>query len=91
MTIELDKLKSLKIEAKSLKSVINIGKNGLSDTTIEQIKLYIKANKLCKIKLSRNFLDSQELSKKQLAQELAEKTNSELIDQVGNVVVLWKR
>lgn len=89
--MDSDKLKLLKNEAKSLKPSIIIGKNGLSDTTIEQIKLYIKANKICKIKLSRNFLDSQENSKTEIANKLKELTGSELIDQVGFVVVLWKR
>ncbi len=89
--MDSDKLKLLKNEAKSLKPAIIIGKNGLSDTTIEQIKLYIKANKICKIKLSRNFLDSQESSKIEIANKLKELTGSELIDQVGFVVVLWKR
>jgi RNA-binding protein len=85
-----EKSKSLKDEAKGIKASILIGKEGLKETIINQIKLYIKAHKLCKVKLSRNFLDSQEKSKKDLANELAVLTESNLIDQIGNVVVLYK-
>ena len=74
--IDTDKLKSLKNEAKSIKPSLIVGKSGLSETMIQQIKLYIKSNKLCKVKLSRNFLDSQELTKKEISSELVERTGS---------------
>ena len=86
-----EQLKELKNESKSLKASILIGKSGFTENIFTQIKLYIKANKFCKVKISKNFLDSQEVSKKELAQILAKETNSDLIDQIGNVVVLWKR
>lgn len=88
--ISQEKLKSLKDEAKSIKASIAIGKEGLKDTIINQIKLYVKANKICKVKLSRAFLDAQEMSKKDLAQKITELTNTTLITQIGNVVVVYK-
>ena len=83
--------KTLKQQSQQLRPSIIIGKQGLSENTITQIKKYILANKICKIKLSRNFLDSQGKDRKLIAEELAEKTKSEIISQVGFVVVLWKR
>jgi RNA-binding protein YhbY len=89
--MEIEKLKSLKVQAKSMKATFAVGKSGITDSVIQQIVLYIKANKLCKIKYSRAFLDSQQKTKKELSQEIAEKTNTDLIDQVGNIAVFWKR
>lgn len=86
----MDKVE-LKNKAKSLPASINIGKNGLTDTSISQIKLYIKKNKLCKIKFLKNFIDTFEGNKKDLAVELATRVDAELIDFIGNTVVLYKK
>ena len=55
---------------------INIGKNGINDNVIEEIKRQLKAGEIVKVRFSRNIVT---------------KTKSKLIDVRGNVAVLYKR
>ncbi len=82
--------KELIRQAMQIKPFMNIGKQGISPQTIEQIKNHLKANKLTKIKLLRTFLDNGN-DKKEIAKQLAQDTNSELIKLIGLTVILYKR
>ena len=79
----------LRSKAKLLEPVIRIGKNGLSEGAVEEIKKQLKKKKLIKIKILKSALISQ--NRKELAKELSEKTNSEIIEQVGLIIVLNKK
>jgi RNA-binding protein len=76
-------------KAKQLEPILRIGKSGLTENVIEEIKIQLKENKLIKIKLLRAFIEGKD--KKEVGKEIASKTDSELINQVGFVVVLYKR
>lgn len=78
----------LKEKAKTLEPVIRIGKNGLTESTIKEIKKQLNKKKLIKVKLLRAFISDK--NKKEVAKEIAQKTNSQLINLVGFVVVLYK-
>ena len=80
--------KELLKKAKLLEPIIKIGKNGLTDNIIEDIKNHLKKRKLIKVKLLRTFIGEKD--KKQIAQEIADKTDSTIIQQIGFVVVLNK-
>lgn len=81
-------LKSLKTQAAVLKPVVQIGKNGLTKEVLAQIGKYLKKHKLMKVKLLKaSFL---ERPKKELVQELADRTQSILVHHVGFVVVLYR-
>ena len=94
-TKEKQNLHKLKLKARAMPATVQIGKNGLTEASIEELKKQLKKRKLVKIKLVKGFVEqlkeSSNKTKKEIAIELAEKTNSELIDAVGFVVVLWKR
>lgn len=79
----------LRRKAMNLEPVIRIGKNGLTENTFNEIKKILKKRGLIKIKLLKNFI--QDKNKKAIAREIAEKTDSELIQQVGFVIVLNKK
>jgi len=78
----------LKEKAKTLEPVIRIGKNGLTENTIKEIKKQLNKKKLIKVKLLRAFINDKD--KKLVANKIAEETNSRIIDLVGFVVVLYK-
>lgn len=78
----------LKEKAKTLEPVIRIGKNGFTENTIKEIKKQLNKKKLIKVKLLRAFINSR--NKREVAKEIAQKTNSQLINLVGFVVVLYK-
>ncbi|MBA3064322.1 RNA-binding protein [Candidatus Woesearchaeota archaeon] len=80
--------KKLKEKAKILEPVIRIGKNGLTESTIKEIKKQLNKKKLIKVKLLRAFVKGKD--KKLVANKIAEETNSRLIDLVGFVIVLYK-
>ena len=88
-------LKKLKLNSKDLDPFVIVGKNGLTSETIEHIKSVIKKKKLVKIKLSRSYLDSCmeecDFSRKEIAQNIADKTNSILVDYVGLTVCLARK
>lgn len=80
--------KELKSKAMELDPIIIVGKSGLTDSAIKEIKVQLKKRKLIKIKFLRTIV--KEKGKKELAEELAEKTDSRIIMKVGFVVVLYK-
>lgn len=76
-------------KGKLLEPVLIIGKNGLNESVVKEIKLQLKKKKLIKVKYLRNALGDG--SRKEFANKIAEETDSELINAVGLVVVLKKR
>lgn len=80
--------KELVKRAKTISPCMNIGKNGLTDNVIQEIKIHLKKNKLIKVKLLKSFAD--ENNKKEVANIIADKTHSHLINIVGNSIALWK-
>ncbi len=81
--------KELRDKAKYMEPVARIGKNGMTHNILDEIRKNLKAKKLVKVRFLRSFVEDKD--RKQCANEVAEKTRSELIDVVGNVVVLYKR
>lgn len=83
--------KKFKAQARALKPFMIINKNGVDNNAIENILKNLKANKLTKVKILKDYVDSTDKTKQEIAIEIAEKTKAELIDQVGQVIVLYKR
>jgi RNA-binding protein len=79
----------LRSKAKTLEPIVRIGKNGLTEGTVNEIKLQLKKKKLIKIKLLRSFV--QDKNKKELIKKIASVTNSEIIESVGFILVLSKK
>ncbi|AAM31181.1 MULTISPECIES: YhbY family RNA-binding protein [Methanosarcina] len=86
--MEKEKLYRLKSEANKISPILNIGKNGVTDTLIEELNKQIKANRLVKVKVLKSAEEGKDL--KTIADELAEATRSTLIDVRGRTVVLYR-
>ena len=78
---------SLKRRALGLEPVVRIGKKGLTDETVQEIKKQLKKKKLIKIKVLRSGLE--DIGIKELTDRLVEETGSVLVSRVGFVVVLF--
>lgn len=78
----------LKDKARNIEPVVRIGKSGLTGSVIEEIEKQLKKRKLIKIKLLKSFAERKD--RKELAGEIAEKTEAELVSHVGFTVVLYK-
>lgn len=84
--------KELKLKSKELRPMVNVGKAGLTDEVVKQVKIVLQRKKLLKIKFLRTYVDTEkDKTTRILAKELAEKTNGLLIDVVGLIVVLAKK
>jgi RNA-binding protein len=77
--------KRLKTKAHHLKPVIQIGNKGLTESLLKAIGDALLSHELIKIK----FLEYKE-EKKEIAQEIAEETDSEIIGLIGNVLILYR-
>ena len=76
----------LRSKARTLDTTVTIGKEGLTEGMIRQIKQRLHQNKLVKIKILSSA--AKLVSKKQFGHDLAEATQSILIDNIGFVYVL---
>ncbi len=79
------KLRDLKARGQLLKPTLRVGKEGLTPQFIGALNDALKHHELLKVKF-----DQLKDQKKELAPQLAEKTGSQLIMRVGNVVVLYR-
>ncbi|MBW2980980.1 YhbY family RNA-binding protein [Candidatus Woesearchaeota archaeon] len=79
----------LRSKAKTLEPIVRIGKNGLTEGTINEIKLQLKKKKLIKIKLLKSFVQDED--RKELARKISSLTDSEIIESVGFIIVLHKK
>ncbi|AKB13717.1 RNA-binding protein [Methanosarcina thermophila] len=86
--MEKEKLYRLKAEANQLSPILNIGKNGVTDALIEELNKQIKANRLVKVRVLKSAEDGKDL--KDIAEEIAAATKSNLIEVRGRTVVLYK-
>ena len=88
-TLTPQKVNDLKKESHSIKPIIQIGKNGLTDATIAEMLVHLKKRKLIKVKLLKSLLET--VDKSELFEKITSKTKSEVILSAGFVVVLYKR
>lgn len=77
----------LKSQAHELKPIFQVGKNGLSDEQIDQINSAIEKRELIKISLLQNSFEEP----KEVASEIAEKIDANVIQVIGRVVILFKK
>ena len=78
-------IRALKAQAQRLKVTLKIGKDGLSPQFLAALDGTLKHHDLVKVKF-----DHFKEEKKELTPQLAEKSGSHLVTQVGNVVVLYR-
>jgi len=76
----------LKARAHALEPVAQVGQAGLSDSFVSEVDRALKAHELIKVKLG----GADRESRAALSHELAERTSSAEVQQVGKVVVLWR-
>lgn len=77
----------LKAIAAKEDTILQVGKNGIIDTLVTQVSDALKARELIKMKV----LDGAMLTAEEAANQLAEKTKSDVVLVIGNKFVLFKR
>lgn len=73
--------------AQTIEPIFQIGKTGITDNQIEQLSNALEARELIKI----TFLDTIPDDKASIAEEIANRTNSEIVQIIGKKLTLYKR
>lgn len=66
---------------------INIGKNGINENVIEEIKRQLTANELVKLKFAKNIARDKD----KFIDDIVFQTRAKLIDVRGHVAVIYKK
>ena len=73
--------------ANTIQSILQIGKNGVSENTIKQINDALEARELIKI----TILETSGENVREVAHELAKEVQAEVIQVIGNKFVLYRK
>lgn len=77
----------LRAEAHHLNPIFQVGKSGVNDNMIKQISDALEARELIKISVLQNCEEDKEV----VAEQLVKGTEAELVQIIGNIIVLYKR
>ena len=66
---------------------INIGKNGVNENVIEEIKRQLEANEIVKLKFAKNIARDKD----KYIDDIVTQTKAKLIDVRGHVAVIYKK
>ncbi len=89
MALKSSQIKSLRAEGHrvKLKPVVTIGQHGLSDNVNMEIEQALARHELLKLRVPA--LGKQE--KKDLAASICQQHEAELVEMIGNVIVIYRR
>ena len=76
----------LRAEAHHLTPIFQVGKGGVNDEMLRQIRETLEVRELIKVRI----LDNCEEEKQDVAEQLAKGTRAELVQLIGLTVVLYK-
>ncbi len=68
-----------------------VGKNGVTESLIEEIKRRLKKKKYIKVKLLRSSLVSEDLDRKELSKRIADQVGAELVGVKGRTFILRRK
>lgn len=77
----------LKSMANSYQPLFQVGKGGISDTLIKQVDDALRARELIKL----SALETIPEPAKDIAQKIADETNSEVVCVIGRKMIFWRR
>ena len=77
----------LRSMAQNIPAILQIGKNGLNDNLIKQVDDALEARELIKLTLLETIPEEKNI----LAEELVLKTNSFLVQIIGNKITLFRK
>lgn len=76
----------LRKSAHDLEALVRIGKDGFTDNQVQSILEVIESRELIKVKLLQNST----LDKREVAEEIEEKTGCEVVGIIGRTIILYK-
>lgn len=76
----------LRAEANQLKPIFQVGKIGVNQNMVVQIEDALEKRELLKVSILQNCLEDKTI----VAEQLAEGTGAEIVQIIGNNIVLYK-
>ncbi|MGE6629227.1 ribosome assembly RNA-binding protein YhbY [Bacillus sp. NPDC077027] len=76
----------LRAQAHHLSPIFQVGKGGVNDNMVKQISEALEARELLKVSVLQNC----EKDKSEVATSLVKGTKAELVQTIGNMIVLYK-
>lgn len=76
----------LRSQAHHLNPIFQVGKTGVNENMIEQIDEALEARELIKVSVLQNCMED----KNEVADALVQGANAELVQVIGNTIVLYK-
>jgi len=76
----------LRAEAHHLKSIFQVGKDGVNENMIKQLNDVLEKRELIKVNVLQNCLED----KHEVAEAIATQTNAQIVQIIGNQIVLYK-
>lgn len=83
-----NKIKSLIKERRRGKVDIQLGKSGLTEGFVNEVKRRLKKQGIVKIRILKSYLKSGENDRRSIARKVAELTGARLIEVRGNTFIL---
>lgn len=77
----------LRSQANQMETIFQVGKGGVGETLVEQVKDALNARELIKLRVLENSL----LTAREAATDLAEQTGADVVQVIGTRFVLFKR
>jgi len=76
-------------KSREFRPSVRIGKAGLTETVLDEIRQQLQSRNLVKIKVNKGLFEREQ--RREVWNYLAENTDSVLVLQRGNIGVLWRR
>lgn len=86
MSLTAKQRKELKARAHHLQPVIRIGQHGVSEGVIQETRNALHTHELIKVQIQQGDREQRDAA----ARLLAEKTDAELVHQIGRVCILYR-
>ena len=88
-TAQKKKIRELKQQSVEKDPTVWIGKSGVTDALLGQIDRQLDANEIVKVKVHKTSPENAEVA--ELANKIAEKTTSEIVDVRGRTFTIYKQ
>lgn len=75
----------LRAEANQIKPIFQVGKVGVNENMIKQINEALEKRELIKVSILQNCEEDKNI----VAEQLAEGTGAEIVQVIGNIIVLY--
>ncbi|TBL75368.1 ribosome assembly RNA-binding protein YhbY [Paenibacillus thalictri] len=77
----------LRSEAHHLNPIFQVGKGGVNEHMVKSIEEALEVRELIKVSVLNNCLEDKE----NIARQLADETDAELVQVIGKIIVLYKQ